>query len=101
MNLTLDLRDDIYRLVFIKKDPIDFNNRIGFCHSSALLRVNKAVYMEARYVLYGRNRFLWGHSGAKTGSYSMDGMRLQTHCSILPRYRSGKHKSHQRNRLRI
>lgn len=44
-------------------------NRGGFARSGSFLRVNKAVYNEARVFVYGQNRFLFGHNFAKSGSY--------------------------------
>lgn len=44
-------------------------SRTGFAHSAAFLRVNRAVYNEARVFLYGENRFVFGHSFSKSGAY--------------------------------
>ncbi len=69
MDFPGELRNQIYSLVFKKKDQIHFRSRIGFPHSAAFLRVNKAVHNEARIVLYGENRFVFEQSFNKVGTY--------------------------------
>ena len=69
MDLPGELRNQIYLLAFKTEQQIDFKGRKGFPHSAAFLRVNKAVYNEARVVLYGSNRFVFDQSTCRTGRY--------------------------------
>lgn len=69
MDLPGELRNQIYFLVFKKRTPILFRQRVGFSHSAAFLRVNKVVHREARNVLYGENRFVFEQTFHKVGSY--------------------------------
>ena len=55
--------------MFVKEAQIDFIQRRGFARSAAFLRVNKVVYNEARVFIYSKNRFVFGHSFAKSGQY--------------------------------
>ena len=58
MDLPVELRLDIYKLVLVKTDCIQFGQRRGFPHSSGLLSVNRTVAREAAPILYGMNRFV-------------------------------------------
>ncbi len=69
MDFPGELRNQIYFLIFKKEDQIHFRSRLGFSHSAAFLRVNKAVHEEARNVLYGENRFVFEQSFNKVGTY--------------------------------
>lgn len=69
MDLPGELRNQVYVLAFKKKAQIEFKSRTGFSHSAAFLRVNKAVYNEARNILYGENRFVFEQSTSKVGNY--------------------------------
>ena len=69
MDLPSELRNVIYFLTFKKSVRVDFQRRTGFAHTSAFLRVNKAIYNEARYVLYGENHFMLGHNTSKIGNW--------------------------------
>ena len=59
MDLPVELRLDIYKLVLVKADCIQFGQRRGFPHSSGLLSVNRTVAREAAPILYGMNRFVF------------------------------------------
>ena len=69
LDLPGELRNEVYAIIFKKTQNIDFRGRSGFSHSSAFLRVNKQVHAEARKILYGENRFVFLHSGARIGKY--------------------------------
>lgn len=58
MDLPVELRLDIYKLVLVKADCVQFGQRRGFPHSSGLLSVNRTVAREAAPILYGMNRFV-------------------------------------------
>lgn len=69
MDFPGEIRNQIYSLALKKPGNIHFRSRLGFSHSGAFLRVNKAVYDEARSVLYSENRFVFEQSFNKTGAY--------------------------------
>ncbi|KAH8805828.1 hypothetical protein F5884DRAFT_460682 [Xylogone sp. PMI_703] len=59
LDLPLEIRDQIYRLLFLKDEPIYPSlTRSGISESTALLRTNRQIYAEAVAVLYGQNAFL-------------------------------------------
>ena len=61
MDLPIELREKVYRDVFIKDVQTRITGRAQhtYPHSSALLRANKAIYHESRKYLYSENRFLF------------------------------------------
>ena len=61
MDLPIELREKVYRDVFTTQVQTRITGRAQhtYPHSSALLRVNKAIYREGRKYLYSENRFLF------------------------------------------
>ena len=61
MDLPIELREKVYRDVFIKAVQTRITGRAQhtYPHSSALLRANRAIYHESRKYLYSENRFLF------------------------------------------
>ena len=61
MDLPFELREKVYRDVFTTQVQTRITGRAQhtYPHSSALLRVNKAIYQEGRKYLYSENRFLF------------------------------------------
>ena len=57
MSLAAEIRNMIYELVLVTDTPIDLARATNFRRSAAILRTCKAVYDEARQILYGRNSF--------------------------------------------
>lgn len=57
MSLAAEIRNMIYKLVLVTDTPIDLSHATNFRRSAAILRTCKAVYDEARQILYGRNSF--------------------------------------------
>lgn len=78
MDLPGEIRNKCYRRIFVNykenrdsergRRQVWFRERSGFRgRSSAVLRANKAIYHEARQILYGRNRFVFEPSPEKYG----------------------------------
>ncbi|KAG8532586.1 uncharacterized protein KY384_002463 [Bacidia gigantensis] len=57
MDLPVEIRLSIYKLVLVTKDCIEFGRRINFPHSSALLSVNRIVAREAAPILSEWNTY--------------------------------------------
>ncbi|KAL0257776.1 hypothetical protein SLS55_006939 [Diplodia seriata] len=56
-DLPAELRNQVYRLLFVTKDDVDFGRPTNFSRSGALLRTCKQIYNEGRSVLYSENKF--------------------------------------------
>jgi len=69
MDLPRELRDRIYRLAMVGKEPVDFENPINFSRSAALLRTCKIIHEEATEVLYGENSFNFARSRQYRGKF--------------------------------
>ncbi|KAI9810695.1 MAG: hypothetical protein M1826_003483 [Phylliscum demangeonii] len=57
LSLPGELRNQIYRLVFVDKVIINITSGQGLARSAALLRTCRLVYQEGRQILYGENAF--------------------------------------------
>ena len=57
LSLPPELRNQIYRLLFISTDKLDFGHPRNFSRSSHFLRSCKQVHEEARSILYAENTF--------------------------------------------
>jgi len=57
LDLAAELRNMIYRLLFVVKDPFSFHNPTNFCRSGAFLSTCSQVYGEGRQILYSENSF--------------------------------------------
>ncbi|KAF2147127.1 uncharacterized protein K452DRAFT_293600 [Aplosporella prunicola CBS 121167] len=69
VDLPPEIRNKIYRLLFVDKDAVDFERPFNFCRSSALLRANRQVYNEGRSVLYSENKFMFARNHNRRGNY--------------------------------
>ena len=54
----VEIRDQIYELVFVDSEPFHFGCPDNFEHSAALLRTCHQVHNEGRKFLYSKNRFV-------------------------------------------
>ena len=57
LNLPSELRNTIYELCLVPKRPLKPWDTTQKKPAASLLRVNRAVHREARFVFYGQNRF--------------------------------------------
>lgn len=57
LDLPAELRNEVYRMVFVDAKPIDFCTVNNFAHSAALLRTCRQVHTEGCSILYGENDF--------------------------------------------
>ena len=68
LDLPAELRNEIYRQVFVAEEYINFSS-LNFKRSGALLRTCRQVYEEGREILYSENRFLFKRKCRQQGSY--------------------------------
>ncbi|KAF2670982.1 hypothetical protein BT63DRAFT_205433 [Microthyrium microscopicum] len=59
LQLPAELRNVIYRMVLVTKEPIDFGSPTNAQRSAALLRTNREIHGEACSILYSENRFVF------------------------------------------
>ncbi|CAK4025621.1 Hypothetical predicted protein [Lecanosticta acicola] len=57
LDLPAELRNDIYRMVFVGERKVNFSNPDNFSRTAALLRSCRQVYEEGRSILYSENTF--------------------------------------------
>lgn len=57
LDLPPELRNKVYRLLFVTKEPLDFHNPCNFSRSAALLATCRQVHNEGRGILYSENNF--------------------------------------------
>ncbi|KAI5364000.1 hypothetical protein Slin15195_G096550 [Septoria linicola] len=70
LDLPAELRNDIYRLVFVTERPtINFAQPDNFSRSAALLRTCRQVYEEGRSILYTENAFAVERRTQRYGSF--------------------------------
>ena len=69
LDLPAELRNEIYRLVFVTPDCFNFDTPSNFTRSAALLRTCKQVHSEGRSILYSENHFLFMRKTVRHGSY--------------------------------
>jgi hypothetical protein len=69
LDLPAELRNEIYRQVFVSDDCFNFDSPRNFSRSAAFLRTCKQVYNEARSILYSENHFLFVRKTRRHGSY--------------------------------
>ncbi|KAF1356558.1 hypothetical protein BDV97DRAFT_394464 [Delphinella strobiligena] len=62
LSLPPELRNEIYRLVFVKKEKLDFGHPHNFTRSSHLLRTCKQIHEEGKSILYAENVFYFQSS---------------------------------------
>ncbi|KAL9109009.1 MAG: hypothetical protein Q9227_006249 [Pyrenula ochraceoflavens] len=69
LDLPDDIREAIYRLVFVSKDQINLSKRERLDRTAALLRTCRQVYDEACPILYGENVFEFNRVHSCRGTY--------------------------------
>jgi hypothetical protein len=69
LDLPAELRNEIYRLVFVTPDCFNFDSPSNFTRSAAFLRTCKQVHFEGRSILYSENHFLFMRKTQRHGSY--------------------------------
>ncbi|KAH7119013.1 hypothetical protein B0J11DRAFT_509105 [Dendryphion nanum] len=62
MKLPGELRNNIYRLVFVAEDSLTFGAPNNFVRSSQLLRTCKKIHDEGCSILYGENKFVFNRN---------------------------------------
>nr|POF14937.1 hypothetical protein CFP56_71884 [Quercus suber] len=70
-----EIRNEIYRLTFVKEDRLNFGTPKGFSRSAALLRTCKRVHDEGTSILYGENKFYFCRRTSRYGSFWEDDWR--------------------------
>ncbi|KAF2477807.1 uncharacterized protein BDR25DRAFT_207126 [Lindgomyces ingoldianus] len=68
-NLPPELRNKVYRLLFVQDGEFHFGKPDNFCRSAALLRTCKLVHGEACSVLYGENKFVFDRNRHVRGPF--------------------------------
>lgn len=68
-DLPPEIRNRIYRMVFVTNAPIEFQTRKDFSRSAAFLRTCNLVHEEGREILYGENTFCFARSEYKRGKF--------------------------------
>ncbi|CAK1366783.1 hypothetical protein CB0940_10152 [Cercospora beticola] len=70
LDLPAELRNDIYRLIFVTENAtINFATPDNFSRSAALLRTCRQVYEEGRSILYSENAFAIERRTQRYGSF--------------------------------
>lgn len=69
LDLPAELRNEIYRLIFVTPDCFNFDSPSNFSRSAAFLRTCKQVHEEGRSILYSENHFLFVRKTRRHGSY--------------------------------
>ena len=69
LKLPKELRDKVYRNLFIAEGPIVFHTRDNFERSAQFLTTCRTVAAEGAVILYGENSFHFERTGEKRGSY--------------------------------
>ncbi|OJD32632.1 dna-binding protein [Diplodia corticola] len=68
-DLPAELRNQIYRLLFVTKEDVSFSRPVNFSRSGALLRTCQQIYKEGRSVLYSENRFAFSRNTHSRAPY--------------------------------
>lgn len=68
-DLPYEVREDIYRRIFVQETAIDFTSRFGFSRSASFLRTCRMVHVEGRGILYGENAFHFRRCHDRRGNY--------------------------------
>jgi len=56
-DISTELRNQVYRLIFVKDPPIEISRPMGLARCAALLRTCRQIYDEGCSILYGENVF--------------------------------------------
>ncbi|TKA62916.1 hypothetical protein B0A49_12002 [Cryomyces minteri] len=59
LSLPGELRNHIYRILFVDEYPFNISKPDNFCRSGSLLSTCRQVYLEGRTVLYSENKFIF------------------------------------------
>ena len=69
LDIPPEIRNQIYRHVFVAKDHFNFDSPSNFSRGAAFLRTCKQVYEEGRSILYSENHFKFVRKTRRHGSY--------------------------------
>ncbi|KAF7190951.1 hypothetical protein HII31_08110 [Pseudocercospora fuligena] len=69
LDLPAELRNDIYRTIFVTTRSVNFAQADNFSRSAALLRTCRQVYEEGRSILYSENSFAIERRTQRYGSF--------------------------------
>ena len=69
LDLPAELRNDIYRQVFVADGSLNFDTARNFSRSAAFLRTCRQVYEEGKSILYSENNFLFVRMTKRSGSF--------------------------------
>ncbi|KAK4548883.1 hypothetical protein LTR36_008656 [Oleoguttula mirabilis] len=72
LDLPAELRNEIYRLVFVGEGRLKFANPTTFGRSAAFLRTCSQVHEEGRSILYAENDFYFARRMSRYGSFWED-----------------------------
>ncbi|WPH00460.1 Hypothetical protein R9X50_00328900 [Acrodontium crateriforme] len=75
LDLPAELRNEIYRMAFVRKNRLNFGSPKNFSRSAAFLRTCSQVHQEGREILYGENEFYFNRRTSRYGSFWEDGWR--------------------------
>lgn len=86
LELPAELRNEIYRLVFVTDGRLNFGAPTNFGRSAAFLRTCRQVHEESRSILYGENDFYFNRRTSRYGSFWEDewrelGFRVRSHAA--------------------
>ena len=73
LSLAAELRNQVYRLLFVTEKPLDFSRLDNFRRSSQLLRICSQIYDEARPLLYSENKFIISRRHSSRGKPFVNG----------------------------
>ncbi|KAL2355154.1 hypothetical protein BJ546DRAFT_841234 [Cryomyces antarcticus] len=59
LSLPGELRNQVYRILFVVEFPFNISKPDNFCRSGGLLSTCRQVYVEGRTVLYSENKFIF------------------------------------------
>ncbi|GME42794.1 DNA-binding protein [Neofusicoccum parvum] len=68
-DLPAEIRNQIYRLLFVTKEKISFGHPVNFCRTAALLRTCRQIYNEGRSILYSENSFSFSRNTRSRAPY--------------------------------
>ncbi|KAH9807340.1 hypothetical protein Tdes44962_MAKER06376 [Teratosphaeria destructans] len=69
LDLPAELRNEIYRLVFVSEEHFNFGGPTNFSRGAAFLRTCSQIHAEARSILYGENEFYFNRRTSRYGSF--------------------------------
>lgn len=77
LSLPPELRNQIYRMVFVDENRLDFGDPKNLSHTAALLRTCRQIHSEGCGFLYSENKFYWRrHSVRRTPLWSNKGSEV-------------------------